>query len=247
MEKLMTRENLARFAYVNDGICQKPIRGIVLSFFGLNGNAMYKEDTDEGRLYAEKGILYVVPYYNPWCWMDRQASAYTDEVLDVLFDAYDLPADTPVISTGGSMGGLSSLTYMVYAKRTPVGCVSNCPVCDLVYHYTERPDLPRTIYSAFWNEEGTLAEVLPRFSPAHLVDRMPDADYVIYHCTADRSVNKERHSDPFVNRMRRAHRVRYIPVPGRGHCDLPEDVRADFRAQPVRMIEKYWAGKENKA
>ena len=61
MEKLMTRENLARFAYVNDGICQKPIRGIVLSFFGLNGNAMYKEDTDEGRLYAQKGILYVVP------------------------------------------------------------------------------------------------------------------------------------------------------------------------------------------
>ncbi len=243
MEKLMTRENLARFAYVNEAVCQKPVRGIVLSFFGLNGNLMFKEDTPEGKYFGQQGILYVVPYYNPWCWMDRQASAYTDEVLDVLFSAYDLSADTPVISTGGSMGGLSSLTYMVYARRTPVGCVSNCPVCDLVYHYTERPDMPRTIYSAFWNEEGTLAEVLPRFSPAHLVDEMPDSEYVIYHCTADKSVNKEKHSDPFVNRMRRAHRIRYIPVPGRGHCDLPADVRADFMAQPVRMIEKFWAGK----
>ena len=54
----------------------------------------------------------------------------------------------PVVSTGGSMGGQSALVYCAYSKRTPVACVANCPVCDTVFHFTERPDLPRTLYSA---------------------------------------------------------------------------------------------------
>ena len=60
MEKLMTAENLARFAYTNAAICRKPIRGIVLCFFGLNGREMYSEDTPDGKYFAEKGILYVI-------------------------------------------------------------------------------------------------------------------------------------------------------------------------------------------
>ncbi len=129
MNRVMTRENLISFAYVNNNVCAKPIRGIVLSFLGLNSTSMYAADTMEGEFNGEKGILYVVPYYNPWAWMNRQAVAYTDEILDVLFEAYDLDEKILIVSTGGSMGGQAALVYPVYAKRAPAAVVANCPVC----------------------------------------------------------------------------------------------------------------------
>lgn len=89
---------------------------------------MYNEDTDEGKFYAENNILYVVPYQNPWAWMNSQTVDFTDEILDVLFEAYSLPENLPIASTGGSMGGLSALVYTAYAKRTPTVCAANCPV-----------------------------------------------------------------------------------------------------------------------
>lgn len=160
MEKIITHENLRSFAYVNEDICARPIRAICLEFFGLNGNAMYSEDTERGKLLAKEGILLVIPYANPWAWMNRQAVALADEIVDVLIAAHQLREDIPVISTGGSMGGLSALVYTRYAKRTPAACVANCPVCDLPYHFTERPDLPRTLYSAFGSYEGTMEDAL---------------------------------------------------------------------------------------
>lgn len=229
MEKIITIRNLRDFAYCNDQICTRPIRGIVVSFFGLNGNAMYGEETQTGIMYAQKGILFLIPYYNPWAWMNRQAVDYTDELINVLFEAYQLPEDTPVVSTGGSMGGLSALVYMAYARRTPAACVANCPVCDLPYHYTERPDLPRTLYSAFGTYPGTMQQALESASPLHLVDRLPrSAAYTIFHCERDQAVNKQMHSDRFVERLGRDHQVRYIAVPDRGHCDLPEDMQTLF-------------------
>ena len=214
MEKIMNHGNLRNFAYVNDRVCTEPIRGIALSFFGLGNLAMYPEDTLEGEFYGEKGILYVVPYNNPWAWMNRQAVAYTDEILDVLLEEYSLGDDIPIVSTGGSMDGQSALVYAAYAKRTPAACVVNCPVCNVAYHYTERDDLPRTLYSALSQEEGTLEEALKRISP-------PEARYHIFHCEKDSMVNKGQHSDVFVKEMRgKGHAVTYDIVPDRDHCDL---------------------------
>ncbi|MBQ7975611.1 MAG: hypothetical protein IJ300_08010, partial [Clostridia bacterium] len=119
MEKIITYETLNRFAYVNDKICKKPINGIAISFFGLGGMVMHDFDPPEGEYYAGKGILYVIPYNNPWAWMNKQAVAYTDEIIDVLIKQYELSEDIPIVSTGGSMGGLSALVYTAYSKRTP--------------------------------------------------------------------------------------------------------------------------------
>ena len=221
MEKIITHENLRSFAYCNDHIVKKPIRGIVLFFGGLNGNLMYNEDSSEARGYAEEGIIFLVPYQNPWAWMNRQTVDYTDELIDVLFAAHSLPENTPIVSTGVSMGGLSSLVYTYYAKRTPKACLANCPVCDLPFHFTERPDLPRTIYSAYGSYEGTLDEVLRTASPVHLAPTMPkDTAYYIFHCDADMAVNKQTHSDRFVAEMKKEHKIEYFEVPGRGHCDI---------------------------
>lgn len=238
MEKMITYESLRSFAYVNDQICKQPVRGIVVSFFGLGTQDMFDADTAEGKFFAEKGILYVVPYNNPWAWMNRQAAAYTDEILDVLIDRYGLGDELPVVSTGGSMGGQSALVYMSYAKRTPISCVANCPVCDAVFHFTERPDLPRTMYSALYYENGTLDEVLRSISPLHLIGKLPQVKYHIFHCSEDRAVNKERHSDVFVEKMRQSgYDLTYDIVPGRGHCDLTEDMKVKYLQYAVEDVE----------
>lgn len=239
MEKWITIDNLRSFAYCNHQICKKPVKGMVVSFFGLGNTSMFAEDTENGIRFAENGILYVVPYQNPWAWQNQQNVSYTDEILDVLFQAYDLPRDLPIVSEGGSMGGLSALVYMIYAKRTPVACVANCPVCDLPYHFTERPDLPRTLYSAFYNYDCSLQKALESASPLDLVGAMPaNAKYYIFHCEADQAVNKQKHSDRFVEKMKEKHEIVYYAVPGRGHCDLTDEMKTLYNTQILNSILK---------
>ena len=208
------------------------IKGIVLVFFGLNCVLRYEDDFAEGLEYAERGILCVVPYNDPWAWMNRRAVRYTDEIVAVLREKYGLGDDVRIVSTGGSMGGLSALVYCAYAAVTPVACVANCPVCDLVYHYTERPDLPRTLYSAFADYEGTMDEALRSASPLHLAQagRMPDIPYVIFHCEQDKAVNLERHSRRFVEEMKKTRNVTLRTVPLRGHVDLSPAARVEYLA-----------------
>lgn len=238
MEKIMTYETLRSFTYVNDAVCKKPIRGIVIAFFGLGNQTRHAVDPVEGEYYGEKGILYVYPYNNPWHWMNRQGVAYTDEIIDVLIEHYGLPADIPIVSTGGSMGGQSALTYMPYAKHTPVACVVNCPVCDSVFHFTERDDLPRTFYSAVYGFDGTLEEGLRSISPLHLVDKMPDVQYRVFHCTEDKAVNIDSHSRKFVAAMQAAGKdITLDVVEGRGHCALPLAMKQLYARYIVDAIE----------
>lgn len=136
------------------------------------------------------------------------------------------------------MGGQSALVYMVYAKRTPAACVVNCPVCDVVYHYTEREDLPRTLYSAVANEAGRLEDALEAISPLHLVEKMPKVPYHIFHCEEDLAVNKKLHSDKFVAAMeQRGHKISYDRVPGRGHCDLTEPMWELYRKYILEAVD----------
>lgn len=235
MEKIVTLDNLHQFAYCNHAVCQRPIRGLTISFFGLGGTDMYQEHKD-GTRYGQEGILLLIPYQNPWAWMNRQTVAFTDELVDALFSGLGLPEDLPIVSSGGSMGGLSALVYTAYAKHTPAACVANCPVCDLPYHFTERPDLPRTLYSAFYTYEGTLEEALRSASPLHLIHRMPDIPYTIFHCEQDKAVSKALHSDRFVEAMRPTHRMEYISIPHRGHCDLTPEGWEQYHASILHAM-----------
>jgi len=234
MEKIISIKNLHNFAYCNHGICKKPVRGIVISFMGLGNMSMFKEDPEEGKLFADLGILYLVPYQNPWGWMNDRTVALSDELVDVLCKEY---GEVPVVSTGRSMGGLSALVYTCYARRTPVASVANCPVCDLPFHFTERPDLPRTLYSAFGAYEGTMESAMRTASPLHLAERMPSqTEYFVFHCCEDRAVNKQKHSDRFVQEMRKHHRITYFEVPERGHCDLTDEMYNLYNACIIAAV-----------
>ena len=96
MEKIINSENYRSFAYVNDGIIDGKIKGVVVRFHGLGGQEMFDEETNEGKFFAERGILYVVPYQNPWAWMNKQNVGYTDEIVDALFEKYSLSENTPI-------------------------------------------------------------------------------------------------------------------------------------------------------
>jgi dipeptidyl aminopeptidase/acylaminoacyl peptidase len=229
MEKIITYEKLRNFAYVNDKIVKMPIKGIVLNFFGLGCQAMYWDDDKYAKFFAENGILWVVPYNNPWAWMNKQAVDYTDEIIDLLIEKYDLPNDIKIVSSGGSMGGYSALLYTMKAKRTPVACVADCPVCDMVYHFTERVDLPRTIYSAFYNENGTLDEILESNSPYHLAEKMPRVKYHVFHCDKDSCVNIDKHSRAFVERMEECgHSITFDIVNDKDHCQLTPEAEEKY-------------------
>ena len=161
--------------------------------------------------------------------MNRQAIDFTDEIIDVLFEHYGLAQDLPIVSSGGSMGGHGALVYSHYAKRTPVACVTNCPVCNSVFHLGERPDLPRTYYSAYYGEEGTIEEAAMRYSPFHLAKTMPKIPYRIIHCEKDKSVNLERHSEAFVKEMLTyGHDISLEVVKDRGHCNLTLAAQRNF-------------------
>ena len=237
MEKFINNTNLKSFTYVNDTICIKPIKGIVISFFGLGGMTMYDNDIAEGEFYAEKGILYVVPYNNPWAWMNNQAVKYTDEIINVLIEKYDLDENIPIVSTGGSMGGQSALVYTAKAKRTPVACIATCPVCDVAFHFSERKDLPRTLYSSLFNEAGTLEDALKSISPLHLIDKMPKVKYHIFHCDEDVAVNIDAHSKKLIAEFdKRQYDFTFDVVEGRGHCDLTLEMKRKFAEYVINAI-----------
>ena len=224
MRKLITYETLRNYAYSNDTLLSSCIKGIVLEFTGLGGQEMIQEDSAIHQLYAEKGIIFVRPYYNPWCWMNRQTVRFVDEIVDVLIKKYNLTEQTAIVSSGGSMGGLCALVYTHDAKRTPVKCVVNCPVCDLPFHFTERPDLPRTLYSAFGDyDDMTFEEALKTASPLHLAPTMPHIPYTIFHCEKDTQVNIDLHSKKMIESMDDFD-IKFYEIKGRDHCDLTEEM-----------------------
>lgn len=227
MKPVITFENMQLFSYTNSRLITGKPGGIVISFFGLGCTEMYDTDTAEGKFFAGHNLLYLVPYTNPWGWMNEDEAKLTDELVRVLCKHYG--EDLRVASTGGSMGGMAALTYCCKASKTPAVCVANCPVCDFPYHYGERDDLPRTIYSALYRQADgdidNLKAAMTALSPLHLASSMPDIPYYIFHCTDDRAVNKKMHSDRFVEAMNNAghkQNMHYIAVDGKGHCDLGE-------------------------
>ena len=214
----MNQDVIKEVAWVGDEYVKGPIKGVVLSFHGL-GQGVRSGPSIEEFEWARDGGLVVYPYYGPWAWMNRQARAMVDELVDAIYAAYGLADRIPLICTGGSMGGQASLLYTRYAKRQVSACLANCPVCDMSYHFHERPDLPPTIRHAFLGYQGSLESLLAEHSPLNQVTAMPDIPYRIIHGGKDGAVAKRFHSDKLVAAMRkRKMTVEYVEVADMGHC-----------------------------
>ena len=123
-----------------------------------------------------------------------------------------------MIATGCSMGGFSALLYAIVGQHKVAAVAANCPATDLPFHYTERPDLPRTLHHAF-GSYGDISGALLAHSPLHQVHRLPDVPYLIIQGDQDALVDKARHSDTLVPLMReRGLSVEYREQAIMGHC-----------------------------
>ena len=209
---------IEEFAWIGKDYVKGSIKGVVLAFHGLGGGPKTGPNTEELE-WAHRGGLVVHPYCGPWSWMNRQTRAMIDALVDAIYAAYGLADSIPLICTGGSMGGLGSLLYTRYAKHSVSACFANCPVCDLMFHFHERPDLPPTIRNAFQGYPESLAALFAEHSPLQQVAALPDISYRIIHGDEDPAVSKQHHSDKMVPIMHK-HKlnVEYIEVPGMGHC-----------------------------
>lgn len=213
----MNAKVIKEVAWIGEDYVQGRIKGVVLSFHGLGGGLKAGPTTEELE-WARHGGLVVYPYYGPWAWMNRQARTMVDELVDAVYAAHRLSNKIPLICTGGSMGGQASLLYTRYAKRSVKACLANCPVCDMTYHFHERPDLPPTMRHAFLGYVGSLNSLLAEHSPLHQVAAMPDIPYRIVHGDNDKAVSKRHHSDKMVAAMRKRRlSVEYVEVSGMGH------------------------------
>ncbi len=213
----MNDDHVARTSWRNDEFLKGDIRGVAVTFQGLNNR--YREDATPLEMeLGNAGILTVSPYYGPWSWMNRNARAFVDELLAAVYHRYGLSDDVPLISWGESMGGCAALLYCRYGVRKPAGCVALYPVCDTVSHFGERPDLPPTFLNAFYGYPEPLDAVLREHSPLHQAEFMPDIPYLFFHGTADDRVNKAIHTDSMVAKLRELGRdVAYVEVPGMKH------------------------------
>lgn len=236
----MSPSNVDLFAYLEPPKGGVPAHGIVVDFHGLGGGTSMPASMPAGLAYAECGALYVYPYYGPWSWMNDVAVRYCDSVLKAAAERFRLPDDAPVVATGGSMGGLSALVFARYTRMNIVACAANCPVCDLPYHYTERPDLPRTLHAAFGHYACPLQAAIKSASPLHLAPSMPDIPYYIVHGDADTAVKKAMHSDKLVVEMRRLGcDVTYDEVRGMAHCALPPENEAALRSFVLKNLRAH--------
>lgn len=214
----MNLDTIRQVAWLGDDWLGGKIKALVLAFHGLGGGAPKTAPTTEEIEWARKGGLVVYPYYGPWSWMNRQSRRFMDDLIDDIFREFGLPSSTPVISTGGSMGGQATLLYTRYARRPVVACHALFPVCDVTYHVNERPDLPATFRYAYRDYAENWESVLHEHSPLHQVACMPKIPYLVIHGDADKAVSKEHHSDRFVAAMKaQGHNVEYIEVSRMGH------------------------------
>ena len=213
----MVPEIIRETAWIGDEWLIGKVKGVVLTFHGLGGGLKYIPTTEELEC-GRHGGLVVHPYYGPCGWMNRQARAMVDELVDAIYTKYRLSDRTPLICTGGSMGGQGSLLYTRYAKRPVCACLARCPVCDTKFSFHERPDVPPTIHHAFSGYTEDMEVILAEHSPLCQVAAMPDIPYRIIAGAKDKAVSKKHHSDKMVAAMRkRKLNVEYVEVAEMGH------------------------------
>lgn len=223
----ITRENLELFGHTNRPLLKGRARGIVVNFHGLGDGVMFSDYDNFDRRCAERGLIRLFPYYAPWSWLNKSGVRLTDGIISLLKE--EAGEDLPVVSMGDSMGGCSAIAYTYLGCHKIIACAANSPVCDLVYHYSERPDVPRSIYNALGGEEIPLKEAVERISPMHNIEKLPNIPFLIVHGDSDKDVNCEAHSSAFTDVARKqGSNIDLQIIPGMTHCDMPGEKWEEF-------------------
>lgn len=237
----ITPQNLDWYCNTNEKLLKRPVRGIVLEFPGLGGGSCIGGSTDRGDytiLHAaplgEAGVLLTYAFPGPWSWMNPGAVRTTDLLVDALREKYGPAEDSPLVVTGGSMGGLGALVYTARSRHRVTACCAACPCVDVPKAFAAHPDFPRTFLSAAAGMDLPLEQALEFLSPLSHVDEMPDIPYHLMCDLAD-EVFFEPEFDAFAAALRaRAQQVTCHKLPGCRHGEFTPEERCAFEAFYLR-------------
>lgn len=218
--KYINKDNLCDYAFINEDTLVYPLRAICVCFHGYTDATMYKESTETAKILGKAGIAWVFPYYSVWAWMSKSSREFNEQVIDAAYERLSADESIPLIVSGGSMGGLTALNYLVYGKRSAIGCAVNCAVTDMEKIFSDRPDFRRAILSAHIEEDGELAVVLRKYSPAALCDKLPKIPYYFVYGESDVYFT-ENHMPPLIEIMEKENFSYKLCVKkGMKHCDI---------------------------
>jgi len=200
--EIVNINNLDWFCNTNENFLKTDPVGIVVELPGLGGGSCIG-GTSEVKPYAtplakklaENGILLAYIPHGPWSFMDKGSVRYCDIIIDTLREKYDLSVDTPLVSLGGSMGGLGSLIYTASTKNQVSACVAACPVYDAVNKYDLHPMRARAMIGTVTSFDIPLYEALHIISPIHRINDMPSIPYFIVCDGADTVIDSEGLAD----------------------------------------------------
>jgi len=237
--KYINADNLLDYAFVNEDALVYPLRGICICFHGYTDATMYESSNDFARALGERGIAWVFPYYSVWGWMSNNSQAFNEQVIDAAYERLGADESLPLIVSGGSMGGLTALNYLIYGKRRAKGCALNCPVTDLNKIFSDRRDFRRAILSAHIEKDEPLDDVMERYSPICFARDLPHIPYFlafggsdVYFCNTQ--------MPPIIEQLKRC-QLQYtlLTVPEMKHCDLDSHPKAQaaYREFIISLIE----------
>jgi dipeptidyl aminopeptidase/acylaminoacyl peptidase len=197
--------------------------GLVVHLYGSGGshafyNLMRPPYGLLRRLLPERGYRVVVPDLGPSHWMNEQAMAALDAIIEGL-TAGGQADPTRIHILGTSMGAASGL---VYAMRRPAVVRSVCavfPVTDLAAWAAQFPERGVSLAQAHGVQPGDAQPLFRELSPLNHVPAFANMPVYLLHGDAD-GVVPARHSRDFAAALRAAGcPVTYREVPGIGHDD----------------------------
>ncbi len=216
----INKDNLSDYAFLNTDTLKLPLKGICVCFHGYTDDTMFEKSNALAKALGEKGIAWVFPYYSVWGWLGSNALEFCEQVIDAVYDKLNAPDDTPFISSGGSMGGLTALMYCVLGKRKAVRCAADCPVTDMHKIFVDNYTMRRAILSAHIEKQGNLEDILKEYSPVYRVNDMPKIPYFLLFGEKDKYIT-ENHYPPLFEKMCSAgHNVKLHIEEGMGHCEI---------------------------
>ena len=149
MDKQFIKSHFNKICASNVELIRGEIRGIVLYFTGLGHKHALGNDMAAAPVCAENGILYILPYYNSWCWMNKKTVKYIDTIVDTAIELYNINPNVPVGLYGGSMGGYNIFHYSIKSKYKIVAADMLCPCCNMEYElYCNENTLFRTYFES---------------------------------------------------------------------------------------------------
>lgn len=222
MDKKFMAEHFDKLCLTNYEFIKSEIKGIAIYLSGLGHVINLPADGEVGPFCAENSILYIYPFLNPQCWMNRRAVMQTDAIIDCAIERYNLSKDVPVGIYGGSMGGYSTFHYAIKSKHNIVAADLNCPCCNIEFEiFNNQNSVLRSYYESAIDDTDDFKAYAFENSPINMVDKLPKIPYRMVVGLKDNVLIPSQHGLLMAEKMSNAGLdVERIDMPAVAHCNL---------------------------